>query len=51
LAPISDQIANDDIGMSRQNVEHHMLRFKDQMKIATDGQKWLRLVNTPDVSK
>jgi hypothetical protein len=44
-----DQIAND-IGMSRQNVEHYM-RFKDQMKVAADGQKRLRLVNTPDVSK
>jgi hypothetical protein len=51
LAPISDQIANDDIGMSRQNVEHYMLRFKNQMKVAADGQKQLRLVNTPDVSK
>jgi integrase len=44
-----DQIAND-IGMSRQNVEHYM-RFKDQMKVAADGQKRLRLVNTHDVSK
>jgi hypothetical protein len=38
-----DQIAND-IGMSRQNVEHYM-RFKDQMKVAADGQKRLRLVS------
>ncbi|WP_315758910.1 hypothetical protein [Bradyrhizobium sp. SZCCHNRI2007] len=37
-----DQIAND-IGMSRQNVEHYM-RFKDQMKVGVDGQKRLRLV-------
>jgi hypothetical protein len=37
-----DQIAND-IGMSRQNVEHYM-RFRDQMKAAADGQKRLRLV-------
>jgi integrase len=38
-----DQIAND-IGMSRQNVEHYM-RFKDQMKVGADGQKRLRLVD------
>jgi hypothetical protein len=31
-----DQIANN-IGMSRQNVEHYM-RFKDQMKVGADGQ-------------
>ncbi|WP_315751074.1 MULTISPECIES: hypothetical protein [unclassified Bradyrhizobium] len=37
-----DQIAND-IGMSRQNVEHYM-RFKDQMKVGADGQKRLRLI-------
>jgi hypothetical protein len=37
--------------MSRQNVEHYMLRFKDQMKVAADGEKRLRLVNTRDVSK
>jgi hypothetical protein len=37
-----DQIAND-IGMSRQNVEHYM-RFKDQMQVAAQGQKRLRLV-------
>ncbi len=37
-----DQIAND-IGMSRQNVEHYM-RFRDQMKVGADGQKRLRLV-------
>jgi hypothetical protein len=41
-----DQIAND-IGMSRQNVEHYM-RFKDQMKVGADGQKRLRLVNSPE---
>jgi len=38
-----DQIAND-IGMSRQNVQHYM-RFKDQMKVGAEGQKRLRLVN------
>ena len=38
-----DQIAND-IGMSRQNVEHYM-RFRDRMKVGADGQKRLRLVN------
>jgi hypothetical protein len=37
-----DQIAND-IGMSRQNVEHYM-RFKDQMKVGTDGLNRLRLI-------
>jgi hypothetical protein len=37
-----DQIAND-IGMSRQNVEHYM-RFRDQMKVGADGQKRLRLI-------
>jgi len=41
-----DQIAND-IGMSRQNVEHYM-RFKDQMKVGADGQKRLRLVHKED---
>jgi integrase len=41
-----DQIAND-IGMSRQNVEHYM-RFKDQMKVGADGQKRLRLVTEKD---
>jgi integrase len=41
-----DQIAND-IGMSRQNVEHYM-RFKDQMKVGADGQKRLRLVRHKD---
>jgi hypothetical protein len=41
-----DQIAND-IGMSRQNVEHYM-RFKDQMKVGADGQKRLRLVTMED---
>lgn len=38
-----DQIAND-IGMSRQNVQHYM-RFRDQMKVASDGQKRLRIVS------
>jgi integrase len=37
-----DQIAND-IGMTRQNVEHYM-RFRDQMKVGADGQARLRLV-------
>jgi len=37
-----EQIAND-IGMSRQNVDVYM-RFRDQMKMATDGQKKLRVV-------
>jgi hypothetical protein len=37
-----DQISND-IGMSRQMVEHYM-RFKDQMGVAADGQKRLHLV-------
>jgi hypothetical protein len=41
-----DQIAND-IGMSRQNVEHDM-RFKDQMKVAADGLKRLQLVSDTD---
>jgi hypothetical protein len=41
-----DQIAND-IGMTRQNVEHYM-RFKDQMKVGADGQKRLRLVAKED---
>jgi integrase len=40
-----DQIAND-IGMSRQNVQHYM-RFKDQMKVGADGQKRLRVVSGP----
>ena len=35
-----DQIAND-IGMSRQNVDHYM-RFRDQMRIASEGQKNLQ---------
>jgi hypothetical protein len=34
-----DQIAND-IGMSRQNVEHDM-RFGDHMKVGADGQNRL----------
>jgi hypothetical protein len=37
-----DQISND-IGMSRQTVEHYM-RFKDQMGVAADGQKRLHIV-------
>jgi hypothetical protein len=41
-----DQIAND-IGMSRQNVDHYM-RFGDQMKVGADGQKRLRLVTRED---
>jgi integrase len=41
-----DQIAND-IGMSRQNVDHYM-RFRDQMKVATDGQRRLRLIGKED---
>jgi predicted transcriptional regulator len=41
-----DQIAND-IGMSRQNVDHYM-RFRDQMKVGADGQKQLRLVTRED---
>ncbi|MGJ4883030.1 hypothetical protein [Bradyrhizobium sp. HKCCYLRH1065] len=41
-----DQIAND-IGMSRQNVEHYM-RFKDQMKVAADGQRRLRIISNGD---
>jgi hypothetical protein len=41
-----DQIAND-IGMSRQNVDHYM-RFRDQMKVGADGQKRLRLVTRED---
>ena len=40
------QIAND-IGMSRQNVEHYM-RFKDQMQVAAQGQKRIRLVSKED---
>jgi hypothetical protein len=41
-----DQIAND-IGMSRQNVEHYM-RFRDQMKVAEEGQRRLRVVSKED---
>jgi hypothetical protein len=41
-----DQIAND-IGMSRQNVQHYM-RFKDQMKVAADGRKRLQVVGKED---
>jgi hypothetical protein len=33
--------------MSRQNVEHYM-RVKDQMQIAAQGQKRLRLVSNED---
>jgi hypothetical protein len=38
----TDQISND-IAMSRQTVDHYM-RFKDQMGIAADGRKRLKLV-------
>ena len=38
-----DQIAND-IGMSPQMVGHYM-RFRDQMKVAADGQRRLRVVS------
>ena len=41
-----DQIAND-IGMSRQNVDHYM-RFRDRMKVGADGQKRLRLIGKED---
>jgi hypothetical protein len=41
-----DQIAND-IGMSRQNVEHYM-RFRDQMQVGADGQRRLRLVTSQE---
>jgi hypothetical protein len=41
-----DQIAND-IGMSRQNVEHYIW-FRDQMKVGADGQKRFRLLNSED---
>jgi hypothetical protein len=37
-----DQISND-IGMSRLMVDHYM-RFKDQMGVAADGRKRLKLV-------
>jgi len=33
--------------MSRQNVEHYM-HFKDQMEVAAQGQKRLRLVSNED---
>jgi hypothetical protein len=39
----TDQISND-VGMSRQMVEHYM-RFRDQMGLAADRRKRLRLVN------
>jgi hypothetical protein len=42
-----DQISND-IGMSRQTVDHYM-RFKDQMDIAADGRARLRLVGQTDI--
>ena len=42
----TDQIAND-IGMSRQNVDHYM-RFRDQVKTAEAGQKRLLLVAKED---
>jgi integrase len=41
-----DQIAND-IGMSRQNVEHYM-RFRDQMRVGAEGQKRLHVVAKKD---
>jgi hypothetical protein len=41
-----DQIAND-IGMSRQNVDHYM-RVRDQMKVAADGLKRLQIVGKGD---
>ena len=37
---------SNDIGMSRQMVDHYM-RFKDQMGLAADGRKRLKLV-TPE---
>jgi hypothetical protein len=43
----TDQISND-IGMSRQMVDHYM-RFKDQMDIAADGRARLRLVGRTDI--
>jgi predicted transcriptional regulator len=42
----TDQIAND-IGMSRQNVDHYM-RFRDQVKTADAGQRRLKLVSKED---
>jgi hypothetical protein len=33
--------------MSRQNVDQYM-RFRDQMKVGTDGQKRLRLIGKED---
>jgi hypothetical protein len=41
-----DQIAND-IGMTSQNVAHYM-RFRDQMKVASDGRKRLQIVGKED---
>jgi hypothetical protein len=40
------EVAND-IGMSRQNVDHY-IRFRDQMKVGADGQKRLRLIGKED---
>jgi len=40
------QITND-IGVSRQNVQHYV-RLKDQMKVGAEGQKRLRLVTNED---
>jgi hypothetical protein len=42
----ADQIANN-IGMSRQNVDHYM-RFRDQVKTADAGQRRLKLVSKED---
>jgi integrase len=42
----TDQIAND-IGMTRQNVDHYM-RFRDQMQVAERGQTRLRVVGKKD---
>jgi hypothetical protein len=38
----TNQVSND-IGMSRQMIDHHM-KFKDQMGIAADGEKHLKLI-------
>jgi hypothetical protein len=42
----TDQISNN-IGMSRQMVDHYM-RFNDQMGIAADGRKRLKLISKRD---
>ena len=42
----TDQIAND-IGMTRQNVDHYM-RFRDQMQVAERGQRKLKVVGKED---